>query len=344
MKRTKITALLLVLVMLACSLSACTGNDTQETTTSETTTEPTSSEQSEKTNVNISVLKGPTGMGAAYLMNRNGAGLSYNNYNFSVESAPDAVVSSLLSGNTDIAAIPTTSAASLYNKTDGKIKILGISTLSVLYIVEKGNTITDMASLRGKTIVTSGRGTNVEYVMNYILKQNGLTPGVDVEVEFVSEHAEAVTKAKAGSAEIILIPEPFVTQITNSGDEFRIAFDFAELWEKASSLALPMGVIAVRTEFAEEHPQAVENFVSEYAASIEKANSEDTRYDVAGLIEYYGIMDKEVALAAIPNCNIVFINGESMKSIVNNFFDIMYGENPEIIGGSVPDDAIYYGP
>ncbi len=39
-------------------------------------------------------------------------------------------------------------------------------------------------------------------------------------------------------------------------------------------------------------------------------------------------MTKDVAKAAIPKCNIVYIDGEQMKEAVDNYFKVLYEFDP----------------
>ena len=45
----------------------------------------------------------------------------------------------------------------------------------------------------------------------------------------------------------------------------------------------------------------------------------------------------------MPGCNIVFITGVEMKNAVKQVFEVLYQADPASVGGSVPDDGIYYG-
>lgn len=69
--------------------------------------------------------------------------------------------------------LPTNAAAALYAKTNGKIQVLAVNTLGVLYMLENGDSIQSVADLKGKTIYSTGQGANPEYILNYILEQNG---------------------------------------------------------------------------------------------------------------------------------------------------------------------------
>lgn len=50
-----------------------------------------------------------------------------------------------------------------------------------------------------------------------------------------------------------------------------------------------------------------------------------------------------VAEKALPNCNITFIAGTEMKTALGGFLKILFDQNPQSIGGTLPDDAFYYG-
>lgn len=312
----KILALFLAAVMLI-GMAACSKNEKTGVT------------------VNIGVLKGPTGMGAAWLMDQNEQGLSANSYNFTIAGAPDVLTGQLISGDMDMAALPTNAISTLYNKTEGKITVLGVNALGVLYVLENGDRINSVADLEGKTILASGQGSTAEYVLNYILEQNG----VSAEIFWASEHSEAATLALSGEYDIVMLPEPFVTTVTTKNGSFRVALDLTREWETLGSSELTMGGIAVRTEFLEAHPDAVKAFVKEYANSVAFTNAQPA--DAAKLIAKYEIAAEEIAKNAIPRCNIVWLHGENYKAKLENFLGVVYEANPAGIGGKMPGDDFY---
>ena len=312
----KILALFLAAVMLI-GMAACSKNEKTGVT------------------VNIGVLKGPTGMGAAWLMDQNEQGLSANSYNFTIAGAPDVLTGQLISGDMDMAALPTNAISTLYNKTEGKITVLGVNALGVLYVLENGDRINSVADIEGKTILASGQGSTAEYVLNYILEQNG----VSAEIFWASEHSEAATLALSGEYDIVMLPEPFVTTVTTKNGSFRVALDLTREWEALGGGELTMGGIAMRTEFLEAHPDAVKAFVKEYANSVAFTNAQPA--DAAKLIAKYEIAAEEIAKNAIPRCNIVWLHGENYKAKLENFLGVVYEANPAGIGGKMPGDDFY---
>ncbi len=289
--------------------------------------------------VRVAALKGPTGMGVAHMIAANDG-----TYEFQLAGAPDELTGAVISGSVDIAAVPTNLAAVLYNKTQGGVKLLALNTLGVLYVLEKGETVHSAADLAGKTVVASGQGSTPEYVLNYILEKQGVQ---DVTIDWRSEHSEVTTLAASGMADIVLVPEPHVTALMTKDPSFRIALDVTEEFAAAAALdgregtVLSMGCFIVRTDFLENHPDAVARFMEDCAQSIAYAN-ENVAAAAQEITDAGILASAKVAESAIPKCHMVFIAGEEMKTQVAPLFDILYAANPASVGGAVPDDNFYY--
>ncbi len=336
---------ILILLMAACMLFAFTGcKGGNEDTGSASSV---SSNTAEKTKINIAALKGPTGIGMARLMEQAADGQTKNEYNFTVSGAPDDVTAKVINGEYDIAAVPTNVASVLYNKTKGEVLMLALNTKGVLYMLDSTGEINSVADLKGKTIYATGKGSTPEYVLNYVLTENGIDPKKDVTIEYLSEHAELAAHIAAGTAQIALLPEPNVTTVLSSNENVKIALNMTEEWDKiagkdeSNGSILTMGCVVVRKAFAEQNKEAVNAFLKEYKASIEytSTNLDET----SQLCERFEIIPKAaVAKKAIPNCNIFFAEGTDMKNYVENFFKVLYAYNPSSIGGTLPDDGIYY--
>ncbi|MCD8330632.1 MAG: ABC transporter substrate-binding protein [Lachnospiraceae bacterium] len=366
---TLLLALALTLGLAACSSSSTettaaeteeaeateTAAETQEETTAAETEDTSSAAEaaetqgntaSEGTEINIAVLAGPTGSGAAWRMEANDAGETTNTYNFTVSSANDDVVAGLTSGEFDIAAVATNVAANLYNKTSGAVQICALNTYGVLYILENGESIGSMADLAGKTIYATGQGANPEYVLEYLLEQNGLTwstdgSEADVQIEFMDSEMLSTGMA-SGEYEVCMLPVPAVTSVLMQNADVRAALDLTEEWNNVTDEGqLTMGCIVVRSEFAAENPEAVAAFLEEYASSIEAVQS-DVEH-AAELCETYGIVAKAaVAAQAIPDCNLCCVTGEEIRTTIEPYYNVLYTANADSIGGALPGDDFYF--
>lgn len=293
--------------------------------------------------IKVTVLSGTTGMGMAKLISDKKAGDTALNYNISVVSDANMVAPAIISGATDIAAVPTNLASTLYKKTEGGIYVLALNTLGVLYILESGNTVNSIEDLRGKTVYVPGAGTNPEYILKYVVEANGLEVGKDVKFDYTFNSPDLLSAAVAqGLADIALLPEPKVTATKNQNQNVRVALDLTEEWEKkAGEGTLVQGCVIVRKEFADAHPAEIAKFLEEYKASVNFVN--ESKEEAANLIAEAGIIPKApLALKAIPNCNITYVDGEEMKESLSEFFKILYEVEPKAIGGTLPDDGLYY--
>ena len=296
--------------------------------------------------VNVLALKGPTAMGMVSLMDQADQGeITEETYDFQIVASPDEVSPAIAQGTADIAAVPANLASVLYQKTNGGVQVLTINTLGVLYLVENGDQVQSVSDLKGKTIYASGKGATPEYALNYILKENGLTPGEDVQIEWKSEHTECVAALAEHEDAAALLPQPFVTTAQSKNDSLRVALDLTEEWDKiqkdnGGNSSLVTGVTVVRTEFAREHPEIVEDFMERYQESVSYVN-EHTE-ETAKLIGDYDIVSEEIAKKALPECNIVYIDGAEMKEKLSGYLEVLEQENPQAVGGVLPADEFYY--
>lgn len=335
-----VTAAALCISLAACgaSSSSSEATATAESAPESTVSEATASPETAAEGLRVAGLKGPTTMGLVNLMeSEEGA-----NYTFSMYGAADEIVPLLVKGELDAAAVPANLAATLYQKTQGQVEVACVNTLGVLYIVENGDTVQSVADLKGQTIVTTGKGTTPEYVLRYVLSQNGLDPDADVNIVYCSEATEALSQVQAGQATIAMLPQPFVTSALSQVEGLRVALDMNEEWQKVAGSQLVTGVLVVRKDAVEADPDAFEEFLNGYAASVEAANTD--LEGTAALCETYGIVAKAaLAQKALPECNIVFERGEQMKTDLVNYFQVLYDADPTSVGGAMPADDFYYG-
>ena len=252
------------------------------------------------------------------------------------------IVPRLTNGELDIAAIPTNLAATLYNRTDGGIKLLALNTLGVLHILENGDTVNSLADLEGRTLYATGQGSNPEYVLNYLLEANGLDPAADVDIQWLASE-ELTARMASGDIDLCMLPVPAATTVMMQNSDVRDAIDLNDAWtESGAQGTFTMGCLVARTEWLEGNSELVPGILEEYAASIDYANSSPE--EAAALIEQYGIVPKAaVAQAAIPQANMVCITGEDMKGIAD-YYQVLFDADPTSIGGAIPGEDFYYIP
>ena len=336
----KILALALVLLLLVGAVAGCgkesKGNTPQINNGKE------SEEGLKGGKLNITAIAGPTGVGMVNLMQSSADEKTTNTYTFNVVSDPTQAVAAITNGTADVAAVPTNLAATLYKKTNGKVQVLAVNTLGVLSILENGESIQSVKDLKGKTIYTDAKnkGANPEYILRYLLEQNGLNPDEEVRIEFAADIDAAVAN---GEAKIALVPEPKASTYMMQNKSIRRALNLTEEWNKVSDddCALMMGCVIARTDFVEKNPDAITLFLEDYQASIQAAQTDVET--TATLCETYQIIPKAaVARQALPNCGLTYVTGDAMKKQLSAYLKVLFDYDAKVVGGALPGDDFYY--
>lgn len=318
---------------------ASTEETTAETETAAKETEETASADA----VRVGSLKGPTSMGLAYLMEKDGE--TSHTYEFTMAGKADELVGNIANGSLDIALVPANVASVLYAKTSGQVNVIDINTLGVLYVVASDDSISTMADLKGKTVYMTGKGTTPEFAMNYLLAENGLG-SEDVTMEFKSEAAEVASILKEDPSAIGVLPQPFATAACMQNPDLKTVMDLTEQWDLLNTdggSRMVTGVTIVRSAFLEENKAAVDQFLKDHAESAQYTSAEPEK--AAELVAGLGIVEKApMALKAMPLCNIVCITGEDMKQALSCYLKVLEAQDAKAIGGALPGDDFYYLP
>lgn len=292
------------------------------------------------TEIRVGSLKGPTTMGIVNLMDASDNEESVGNYTFTMASEASEIVSLVSTGDLDIGMIPANLAATLYSKTEGGVCVIDINTLGVLYGVTADESISSIADLAGKTVLTTGQGATPEYALNYLLEENGIT---DCTLEFYSESTEIAALLLEDPDQIAVLPQPFVTSAEMQNEELRTVFSLTDEWDAVTqngSMFLT-GATVVSRDFLEEHEDAVQVFMAEHEDAANKAL--DDIDGTAQLVVDYGILDSvDIARAALPECNIVCITGDEMQTALSGYLEVLYEADASSVGGAMPDEEFYY--
>ena len=324
----KVTAVALSLAMTGALLTGCGSNKASE----------------EKITVKVGALKGATTLGLLPLQDKAADGGANENYEFSMMTAADELLPLMIKGELDIALLPSNVASVLYQKTNGGVTVIDINTLGVLYMVSGDSSVSSVADLAGKTIYLTGKGTTPDYVLHYILNGNGIDADQDCTLEYRSEATEVAALLAENSDAIGLLPQPFVTAACAQNDALSVIMDMNAEWEKLqgeNGSRLVTGVTVVRSEFLQEHENAVAAFMEEHKASAESMNT-DVENGAKLAVDSEIIAKEPIALKAIPKCNITYIDGNEMKQALSGYLQVLYEQNPESVGGALPQDDFYY--
>ncbi|MCL2168657.1 MAG: ABC transporter substrate-binding protein [Defluviitaleaceae bacterium] len=316
---------LLVVVMVALFVVACGGSGDADLTGG---------------HVRIATPRGPAALGMLELMEEG----TRNDYTFTIVGAPDEIPPMLVRGDIDIAAVPPNMASILFNNPNLDVQVLALTTMGVLHIVDTTGEIGSVADLRGRAIYASGGGGTPEFILNHILLGNGLTPGVDVTINFRPEHSEIAALIEGGLAEIAMLPEPFATTTVNRIDNLDYALDLTAEWNRISpDSGLVMTAVVARRDFIEANPDAITIFLEELEASVNfTRNNVEAAAELA--VTHDIIPAAPVARLAIPRSNVTFISSNTMQTYLSSLLEVFYTQLPQSVGGSLPDASFYFIP
>ena len=339
--KKRLTGLFMALMM---ALTACGG---QSAASSEAVSAPAASEPAQSAVVsevveddyvaNVASMKGPTSIGMAQLMTS-----GTEDFNFEMFTEGSEIVPLVVKGEIDIALVPANLAATLYQKTEGGIQVIGINTLGVLEVVAPAAVeIDSFDDLAGKTIYMTGKGTTPESAVRYLTDKYGMD---ELTIEFQSEATAVASALKANPEAIAILPQPFATvaKVQNEGMELKLNLTdaWADISDDGSSMVA--GVTVARKAFVEEHPARLAQFMEEAAASVEFVNANVE--EAAAMVESLDIVKAAIGKQAIPRCNTVSITGEEMQSQLSGYLDALFAFDPSMVGGQVPDAEFYYIP
>ena len=278
--------------LLRFALAGCSGGAAGPGSSAGSAGSAPSGAAAESVEVRVASLKGPTSIGLVQFMDQAARGETDNEFDFAISAAAvSEIVPKVIQGDVDIALVPANVASVLYNKTEGAVQVIDINALGVLSVVTGDAGVTSSGDLAGRTVYMTGKGTTPEYVMNYLLERAGLTG--QVALEFKSEPTEVLSALLADPSAVGVLPEPFKTAaIAKSEGKLSAPVSLTDVWDELAGdtgSRLLTGVTVVRRAFAEGHPEAVAEFLSCHAASVEAVNAAPA--DWAQAVVDAGIVD-----------------------------------------------------
>jgi NitT/TauT family transport system substrate-binding protein len=288
----------------------------------------------------IATLKGPSAMGMIRMIDslNNGTGHSVE---VKILNEPLQVRKMMLDGTADFAILPTTMAAIMYNK-GLKYRLIGIPAWGTLYLVGSNQGVNDWENLRNKRIYVMARGMTPDVLLRYLLLKNNITPDKEVVLDYsFPTHIDLANAVAAGQAEMAIVSEPLASLVIHKNKDVRSIFDLEKEWKRFENTPLAETAFLGKEIVIQNDPEIVKNIISAYALSTNWVNQYPD--SAAALIVRYGILpDVDVAVNAIPGSNLRFEKANAVKKEVQDYLNVFYKLNPDIIGGKMPDENFIY--
>jgi NitT/TauT family transport system substrate-binding protein len=335
----KVISIILVLSLALAILSGCT---TKVDSSKETSQKPeTGAVELENINIKVAAPSGAPTLSLIRMFKEKPSFGEHVDISYESVQSPDLMASRIISGEIDIAVVPTNLAASLYNR-GVDYKFVASSVWGVLYMV--GNEeIEGWEDLKGKEIHTIGRGLTPDIVLRYLLSSNGIDPEKDVTLTYMGGATELAPAFIGGKSAIAVIPEPALSNVMMKKKDTVMLFNLQEEWSKLheGNLSYPQASLIIKNEVIENHPEFVESFLQQYKESITwlYANAEK-----AG--EYSEELETGLSKAAVINglgrSNIEYKSAKDAREAVKEYLQVLFQYAPETVGGKLPDEGFYF--
>lgn len=294
----------------------------------------------EETKVNVMVLSGTTGLSLVKMLEEKPTLIPKVSIDYTVIKSPDQMVAKIVSGDAQIAALPTNLASILYNR-GLPIQLAAVTNWGVMYIVGQDAGISSWKDLKGKEIGVTGKGSTPDLLFRYFLSANGLDPEKDVQIQYYPTPAELAQLAIAGKVSLATLPEPWVTEVIKRAPSFNILLDYQKEWQhlEGRKESYPQSSLVVNTTLVQNNPGFVREFLK--AAGASSAWVVNNPQEAGRLAHKHLFISADAALDAIPRCNLRFIESYKVKEEVEYFLGKLLSFQPQSIGGKLPDESFY---
>ncbi len=301
-----------------------------------------SEQKREKNEFVIATLKGPSAISMIHMID---SVEKYQNktLDFQIINEPMQVRKMMLEGEADMAVLPTTMAAILYNK-GLNYQLAAIPVWGTLYLFGKDSTISTWQDLKGKRVYLMAKGMSPDVVFRYLLQKNGLEPEEDVILDYsFPTHIDLAQAVAANRAELAVISEPLVSLVMQKNPAVHSLLDLNAEWNKAhqDSILFAQTALLVSKDLAKNEHEWMNAFLDLYKHALQKVNRSPASYSSA-IVEHGILPDTTIARSTIPRCNLHFREAWPIQKEITAYLNIFYEMNPEIIGGKLPDEAFFY--
>jgi NitT/TauT family transport system substrate-binding protein len=287
----------------------------------------------------VGILKGPSGIGAAWLVS-DPPQTSDIAFRFLFAGSADVVTAKLVSGEIIACVLPVNVAAKLYNA-GVPLRALAVVGNGMVRFLTTDPSILGLKDIAGKEIQVAGQKATPDYLFRFLASRTGLAAGKDYTVSYNLQYPEAALALATGKIKSAVLPEPFATQARQLSGDIREAFDLGSLWTSASGRAdYPMSLFVVSAAFETAHPEAVKKLGDAYRASIAK-----TIRDPQGTAQLAESLDlgikAAVALQAIPRSAYAYADAQFSRPEIEAMLALFLSFDPQSIGGRLPDGQFY---
>ena len=185
----------------------------------------------------------------------------------------DKVMTAVVSGQSDIGLAGPESCIYIYNqgKEDHPVVFGQLTACDGAFLMGREDVTFDWEQLRGKTIIGGRKGGVPEMTLEYVLRQHGLEPQVDVTVDTSVQFNMMAGAFTGGQGDYVTLFEPAATQVAAAGQGYILCSIGAE------SGQIPYTAYFAAQSYAQENSDVIAAFCRAVARALDWVDTHTDR-------------------------------------------------------------------
>lgn len=272
------------------------------------------------------LLSGPTGIGGLKMMK------DYKGIDIKTVNAPNNMLSLIVKGQADIAAIPANMAAIIFNK-QLDYKAIAVISETKLFIVSANNKIQTINDIKNKTIYCGTKLAAPDLMLQYLISKEQI-PNVNINYSFSNpDLAKAVASR---NADIAILPEPFLSSAMLENKDVHIVVEMSKYVDN-----YPVAILIAKGTFINHNKALLQDILNEYKNSTEYILN--NKNEIENLLANSSmIINAQSVNYGLNRMGLTFYDGGKMKFALNNYYNFLFNFDKKLIGNKIPSDDFYY--
>ncbi len=260
-------------------------------------------------------------------------------FNIETWRTPDMLRAGLAKGSIQASIIPSYVGVNLANR-GMDVKLVNIMTWGMVDVVGPDGSIKNLRELEGRSVAVPLRNDMPDLVLQALCQLQGVD-FKKININYTPTPAEAMTYWLKDRVEFAVLNEPLtsIALMRGRNKNAERVLNLTNLWREThdnKTHGLPQAGLLVTNEFYEKNNEFLKQL------QIVLQSSVTWTLENPGPASRIGnkIMDvPSPAIAkSIPHANLTAVAASDFKNDLNLFFSTLYEINPNILGGSMPND------
>ncbi len=267
-----------------------------------------------------------------------GGVFSESNVKATIVSGPSLLSSAFIKNEYDAIVAPVILGTKLYSLNKSNYRLARIITTGNNYLVSRsGEPITSIEDVSGKTVCAYGENNTPDFILKQALKSKN----IDCIISYESSVNDVFTNGfLTNKYDYYLLAEPVISKIKVS---LKLDIQVLNL-EK---------VVDVNNYYPQAGLFVKEGVNTNNFLKLAESNYSKMITDLNGYVDKLLSLDKEVyptfsklgkdvLLQAVPNACLSYDSILKVQQEVITYFELLNKFNPQILGGTIPDELFFY--